>query len=140
MRNSAEYLHLKPGSPLPPVTVQPPYRAVVVIDAEVSRFWQTELSNWLVRSGCLYMMAWGSSCSSWDDSVDMANIEQFEFADIPEDKFVMTTWHADEPLSEAFWFSKNCATHPVIKLERTVVIHIAGEALEKELLTVYRDA
>ncbi len=86
------------------------------------------------------MMAWGSSCSSWDDSVDMANIEQFEFADIPEDKFVMTTWHADEPLSEAFWFSKNCATHPVIKLERTVVIHIAGEALEKELLTVYRDA
>lgn len=84
------------------------------------------------------MMAWGRNCSSWDDSVDIANIEQF--ADISESKFVMTTWHADESLSEAFWFSKNCASHPVIKLERTVVIHIAGEAREKELLTAYRDA
>lgn len=86
------------------------------------------------------MMAWGSNCSSWDDSVDIANIKQFKSADIPEDKFVMTTWHADEPLSEAFWFCKNCASHPVVKLKRTVVIHVAGEEQEKELLAAYRDA
>ncbi|SFU85243.1 hypothetical protein SAMN05216350_106194 [Polaromonas sp. YR568] len=140
MPNPAEYLHLRPESPLPPVTAQAPYRAVAVIDAEVSWSWQVELSNWLVRSGCLYMMAWGLNCSSWDDSVDVANIEQFEPANIPEDKFVMTTWHADKPLSEAFWFSKNCASHPVVKLDRIVVIHIAAEAREKELLTAYREA
>jgi hypothetical protein len=125
------------------VTVQAPlvpFRAVVAIDAEVSAHWQTELSNWLVRSGCLYMMAWGSNCSSWDDSVDIANIEQFESGNIPEDKFVMTTWHPDEALFEVFWFSKNCALHPVVELTRTVVIHISGGEQEKEFLTAYRDA
>ncbi len=122
------------------MTAQTPFRAVVVVEAEVSEDWQAGLSNWLVRSGCLYMMAWGSNCSAWDDSVDIANIEQFESTDIPEDKFVMTTWHADEPLSEAFWFSKNCASHPVVRLERTMIVHVAGEAREKELLTAYRDA
>jgi len=86
------------------------------------------------------MMAWGFNCSSWDDSVDIANIEQFKSADIPEDQFVMTTWHPDKPLSEAFWFCKNCASHPVVQLKRTVVIHVAGEEQEKELLTAYRDA
>jgi hypothetical protein len=140
MPNSAEYLHLRPGSSLPPVTAQPPFRAILVVDAEAAEAWQAELSNWLVRSGCLYMMAWGSNCSSWDDSVDVANIGQFEPADIPEEKFVMTTWHADQPLSDVFWFSRNCASHPVVELERTVVIHIADESREKELLKAYLDA
>ena len=86
------------------------------------------------------MMAWGCNCSAWDDSVDIANIEQFEPGDIPEDKFVMTTWHADKPVSEVFWFSKNCASHPVVKLKRTVMIHISDREREKELLTAYRNA
>lgn len=86
------------------------------------------------------MMAWGSNCSSWDDSVDIANIEQFEFGEIPGDKFVMTTWHADEALSQVFWFSKNCAFHPAVELERTVILHISDRERESEFVASYRDA
>ena len=113
---------------------------VVVVEAEVSPDWQSIVSNWIVGSGCLYMMAWGVECSSWDDSVDIANLEEFKFGEIPEDRFVMTTWHADEPLAEVFWFSKNNAFHPTVELQRTVLLHISAENREHELLAAYAEA
>jgi len=103
------YLHLKPQSSLPTWAFSSPYQAVLVIDAKVSLEWQEELSKWLVETGCLYMMAWGNDCSSWDDSVDMANMEAYDFKHIPESSFVMTTWHEKEPLSDVFWFVKYSA-------------------------------
>jgi hypothetical protein len=86
------------------------------------------------------MMAWGTKCSTWDDSVDIANLEQFDFGEIPDDSFVITTWHADEPLNEVFWFSKNNAFHPTVDLKRTVLLHIAEVDREAELIKSYADA
>ena len=83
------------------------------------------------------MVAWGENCSSWDDSVDMANLEQFEFKEIPEDRFVMTTWHSDEPLSEALWFAKHSAIHPTVALHHTLLLHISAENSEHELMGAY---
>src|SRR6516165_8013507 len=51
----------------------------------------------------------------------------FDYGEIPDDDFVMTTWHANESLQETFWFSERCAMHPSLKLERTYVVHIAPE-------------
>ena len=73
-----EYLQLRNNEVLPQIKTPHPFKCVVIIDASVSQEWQTKVSKWLVNSGCLYMMAWGNDCSSWDDSVDYANIEQFE--------------------------------------------------------------
>jgi hypothetical protein len=87
------YLHLAPEAALPDISALTPFRAVIIVEAAASSTWQAVVSEWLVRSGCLYAMAWGPGCSSWDDSVDMANIEQFEFKEVPKNKFVMTTWH-----------------------------------------------
>lgn len=142
MTERTEYLHLKPETPPPTIAALPPFRAVVIIEANVTPEWQSLVSSWLVKSGCLYMMAWGVNCSSWDDSVDMANGEQFNFASIPEDKFVLTTWHTDEPLEEVFWYSKNNALHSYssVELERTVLLHISANNRERELLKAYADA
>ena len=140
MSESVAYLHLKPGAELPELSPSKPVRMVVVVEAEVSPDWQSIVSNWIVGSGCLYMMAWGVECSSWDDSVDIANLEEFKFGEIPEDRFVMTTWHADEPLAEVFWFSKNNAFHPTVELQRTVLLHISAENREHELLAAYAEA
>jgi hypothetical protein len=90
MTQAAEYLAIKPETALPGSAARPPFRAVVIVEATVSPEWQSLVSNWLVRSGCLYVMAWDANCSSWDNSVDMANMEQFDFGEIPEDRFVMT--------------------------------------------------
>ena len=134
------YLHLKPEAALPEISRAVPARMVVVIEAEVSAEWQSIVSDWIIGSGCLYMMAWGVDCSSWDDSVDIANLEKFEFGEIPENHFVMTTWHTDEPLAEVFWFSKNNAFHPTVEFQHTVLLHISAESKERELLAAYAEA
>ena len=51
-------------------------------------------------------MAWGLECSEWDDSVDWAVLEKFDFGKIPDGHFVMTTWHENETLEEALCFAK----------------------------------
>ena len=134
------YLHLPHEAVLPDISALAPFRAVIIVESPVCPPWQAAVSEWLVRSGCLYAMAWGPGCSSWDDSVDVANIEEFEFKEIPEDKFVMTTWHDDEPLREVFWFCKNIAFHPSIELKNTLLLHIGPQGKEHELLEVYAEA
>jgi hypothetical protein len=133
------YLRLEPESTLPEITIEPT-RMVVIVVAEVSPEWQSLVSDWIVRSGCLYMMAWGFDCSSWDDSVDWANIDKYGDAPIPEDAFVVTTWHSDEPLEEVFWYSKNLAIHPVVDLHRTVILDISTVNRRDQLLKAYATA
>lgn len=135
-----KYLHLQPGDPLPPLDDAAPFRAVVVIGADVTPEWRGQASNWLVHSGCRYMMAWGVDCGAWDSSVDEASLAKFECGEISEDDFVMTTWHADKPLEEAFWFSQFCAMHPSLKLETTYIIHISPEANEAATLQAFAAA
>lgn len=117
-----------------------PARVVVIVEADVTPEWRSAVSRWLIDGGCLYMMAWGTDCSAWDDTVDFANMEQFDFEEIPNDKFVMTTWHPNEPLSESFWFAENMAFHPTVELERTVLLHIATQPREDALLQAYAEA
>jgi hypothetical protein len=86
------------------------------------------------------MMAWGKECSSWDTAVDIANIEEFSSSDIPEDRFVMTTWHNEEPLEEVFWFCKNCADHPTTSLPDVIILHISSEPDKETFLKAYNAA
>nr|CAS02490.1 putative integron gene cassette protein [uncultured bacterium] len=139
MESAPQYLHLAPGT-APPALVQQPTRVVVVLDQPVEPEWQHLASRWLIEAGCLYMLAWGPSYSSWDDSVDLANLEAFDYTDIPEESDAMTTWHADEPVEECMWFAKNCAMHSVAHLERTIILHIGPAAREHELVGAYAEA
>ena len=110
---------------------------VVIIEAEVSTEWQVRVTRWIVRSGCLYMMAWGIDCSSWDDSVDWANSDEFEGGVIPQDGWVVTTWHDDEPLEAALRYAKNVAVHSVVDLQRTILLHISTAERRDELIKAY---
>jgi len=134
------YLQLIPESALPDLSYLKPFRSIVVIEENVSQDWQNLVSMWLVESGCLYMMAWGNGCSSWDDSVDMANLKKFNFEYIPEDQFVMTTWHENELLSEVFYFAKNCAVHPTITIANVLILHFSPENKERAYLSEYEMA
>src|SRR3546814_7111478 len=137
--NAPEYFHLRPGHS-PPELHGAPYRAVVIIEAPVTAEWRSLVSAWLVKSGCLYMMAWGPDCSLWDDSVDYANLDEFEYGDIPDDRFVMTTWHNNKPLEEVLWFCEHTAHHPAVDLHRKILIHISPVERGAELLDDYQRA
>ena len=125
---------------MPDITRLKPYKSIVVIESPVSQEWQWAVSQWLVETGCLYMMAWGEGCSTWDDSVDMANLEAFDFGDTPEKDFVMTTWHESEPLEEVFRFAKTFAIHSEVELANTLILHIAASAKSAELMKMYASA
>lgn len=134
-----KYLQLQPNSNLPDISDTVPFRSVVIIEETVQEEFQRKVSDWLVNSGCLYMMAWGKNCKSWDDSVDKSNIKKFEHKEIPDENFVMTTWHDDEPLEEVFWFSKHCAFHPDIELKDTLLLHISFCNKENEFRIKFKD-
>lgn len=134
-----DYLHLAPEGIIPRARVRP-FRAVLIAEQGVSEVWRNEVAAWLVNTGCLYFIAWGVSCEVWHDSVDWAVLENFNFGDVPDERFVMTTWHDKEPLSEALWFAGNCASHPVVDLEETVIVHVAPEERRIGLMDAYRDS
>ena len=137
---TVKYLQLEPTSEVPDISALNPFRAVVIVEENVSLEWQIQISNWLVSSGCLYMMAWGLNCVTWDDSVDLANLEQFNHGDIPDEKLVITTWHENEPLKEVFWFSKHSAFHPDVDIKNNLLLHISKQNNEKYLLDKYTKA
>ncbi len=83
------------------------------------------------------MMAWGTDCSSWDDAVDIANLEQFDYGDIPEDQFVMTKWHDKQSLEDVLAFCKRSARHPTVELHHTILLHVAERSESKRLLNAY---
>lgn len=134
-RTGLHFLHLRPDAPLPVRAL--PGKVVLVIEAAVSQTWQWEASRWLVSSGCRYLLAWGKDCSSWDDSVDEANLERFYHADIPEDQFVITTWHEKEELEEVFRFAKHGTRHPVHDLREVLVLQISDYPRQEELEALY---
>jgi hypothetical protein len=137
---SVSYVHLPPEAHLPSIGEAGPFRAVLVLEQAVADDWQSRVSEWLVKSGCLYMMAWGVECSSWDDSVDWANLSVVGLEDIPDDQFVMTTWHDNEPLAETFWFAGFTAHHPTVPLEHVAIIDIGSTNRESEMLQAYEAA
>ena len=50
-----------------------------------------------VASGCAYVCTWGEGCEQVHDFFDAASIAA--------DRFVMSTWHAEESLPEALYFA-----------------------------------
>jgi len=72
---------------------------VYVHDQQFTLEEQKQLSDEIVAEGCRYAVCAGHLCSSWDDSVDMADLRRNNMA-INEKTFVMTSWHEDEPLED----------------------------------------
>lgn len=135
-----KYIRIKEQEVLPSLEHLSPFKCLVIISESVSQTRQNEVSDWLVKSGCFVMCAWGNNCSSWDDSVDWANIEQFNYNPIPPESFVLTTWHENESLEEAMFFMKHSITHEVHKLEYVVILHISSENQEAEFCALYANA
>ncbi len=111
MTNLPAYVLLAPESAPSEISAFDPFRALVIIERPVSTAWRDRISDWLVRSGRLHMMAWDENCSAWDDAVDFANMELFGFGDIPGDRDVMTTWHTEESFEEVVFLRKTM--HPI---------------------------
>jgi len=119
-----EYLHIKPNSEMPDGVFGTSYAVVVIVELEVTEDWRAQVSRWLVDSGCLYMMAWGKECLLWHHSVDYAHLDDWDNGEIPASRFVMTTWHENEPLEDVFWYAQNAATHQYLLTGNLLILDI----------------
>lgn len=137
-----EYLRVVETGGLPDMRDFKPFKAVAIIEIPVSQQRQHEVSDWLVRSGCRYMMAWGPGCNSWDDSVDMANMKRFSFGDIPDEEFIMTTWHEEESLDDVFHFARTAAItyDQSEELPNVLLLHLSEVEKKEELKARYKNA
>lgn len=124
----------------PPELPTSPFLAVVVSEIAVSEIWLNLVSSQIINSGCRYVVAWGIDCEKWHDWIDETLLEAFEHNDIPEERDVMTTWHNGEPLSDAFWFAGQCASHPSVELVETIILHITYEAQEFHMLKIFHES
>ena len=139
-KSKPRYIRLNNGSNFPELKITKPFKTIVIIEEKTSNEWQAAASFWLVQQGCRYMMAWGNECSTWDDSVDYANIEFFGYEQLQGEELVMTTWHDDETLQDVFLFSKNSAHHPTLDLSEVVIIHICQSEKKEFFLGEYTQA
>lgn len=133
------YIHLAPEN-VPRELSVGPFKAVIILEQTGFPAWRDKVCAWLVERGCLYCCVWGEDCEAWHDEVDRANIRAFDGETIPDDQFVITTWHAKESLSEALWFVGVAAEHPTVDLAQTVILHIAQNGRGSELVEQYRNA
>ncbi len=139
MTDPVAYFRIAEGEKLPDVSDYAPFRAVVVIDGAYSPEWQTEVSAWLVAAGCRFMLAWGKDCSSWDDSVDYAVLDVFDYGEIPDESFVDTTWHEHEPLVDVFDFARFGTTMDLPD-SAALIVHIGIKDRRDEFLQLWADA
>lgn len=103
-----------------------------VRDPAVTPDEQVALSDRIVAIGCRNAAILGFKCSSWDDSIDLANLEQFGFADIPDDRFVLTSWHTDESAEDVVEFVSRCSHAGGGEPTRFLVVCLGGSAVEYE--------
>jgi len=137
----AHYVRIAPSEPLPDIAGFAPFKAIVVLDSSYTGDWQSEVSDWLVSSGCRYMMAWGPASTTWDDSVDWSDLAARKFKE-DDSRFVMTTWHDDETLENAFWYSQFCAnfSYDDVELTNALIVDVSDVDRETEMLALFEQS
>ena len=66
----------------------------------------TRFAKRLIVAGCRHACTWSPGCVRVHDAFDAVNIDLDERV---EEIFVLTTWHDDDSLDEAMWYSLYCA-------------------------------
>lgn len=134
-----DYIRLETGAQLPDINRLNPFKSVVLVEEPVTAQWQEQVSNWLVSSGCRYLMASGIDADTWDDAIDLANMRQFNYAEIPAEDQIITTWHGAENIEDVLFFAKHSAWHPEVKIENLVLLHISPQDKSDLLNTIYHN-
>jgi hypothetical protein len=128
------YCYISPGEPLPDISGYAPFKAVLILERETPGEWRLSVADWMVAAGCRYAMTWGIDNETWHDDIDDSVLWKFHHGDVPDDHFIMTTWHAD--LDETFWFAQFCAnfSYDDVELPNTLLVHVAdAPAMEATL-------
>jgi hypothetical protein len=126
------YLHLPHGSPLPALPPGP-FKALLIAESIAMEEWREQTCESLARAGCRFFLAWGQDAREWRDAMNGA-------AAAAGGDLLIATWHPDQPLSEAMWFSVHQSDHPELALKYIVILHLTPQAQREEVLDQFSHA
>ena len=110
---------------------------IVVYDSQVSHDNRSAITDALIKQGCRYGVCLGYDCSGWDDSLDWSYIFSDPDFSPPNDRFVMSTWHEDEPLEDTIFHFLKCTKFDAFS-PRNFVVAIIGEGPHEEIIKLVR--
>lgn len=134
------YVQLTAESTLPDVSYLQPFKAVLISEQQPNQDRCRAISEWLVSSGCLYVLAWGKGSIDLYESVQAANQAAHIGEQIPDKHLIIATCHEDEQLADVLWFAKYSALHPCFPLDNVLLVHLARIYRGSELLEQYETA
>lgn len=136
------YRHLADNRAIPIPPELGVFACLVLIERPVTAAFRDQTCHALVERGCLYGMAWGMDCVLWDDAFDIANLEQVGWGDIPDDRFVMSTWHDGDTLGEAMRYAKVDAalSYADVWLTDLLVLDLSAAAREARITEIFERA
>jgi hypothetical protein len=122
-----KYLQLpRPFKFVPPFEGNEFVALLFVEDKQVTPEEQERLSDQIVAAGCRYAVCAGHLCSSWDDSIDMADLRRNNM-ETNEKTFVMTSWHEDEPIEDIVFHFFNATWFDHFVPENFLVVFVGGD-------------
>ena len=123
-----EYLHIKrPYSFTSPFKGADFVALIYAVDENITYEEQEAISDQIVTSGCRYAVCAGYKSSSWDDSIDMADIKR-NGGEVRDENLVMTSWHDNESLENIVFFFLNNTSFDYFTAERFVVLFVGGDS------------
>jgi hypothetical protein len=107
------------------------FDATDILGSELVRF-----ASGAIRGGATYVCVWGPDCARVHNAFDEADLEVN--GESTDDRVLMTTDHADEPLEEAVWFALNAA-YPAGAYESTTQATVLATIGSPAWATTVRD-
>lgn len=105
-------LHLTQSPAEPWRFIPPPgagaYALLLITLAPVSREEKNRLAAEIIASDARNIACWGVDCEDWHDTLDEAYLATDENFSPPDERFVMTSWHAKESLDHAVFYLWFC--------------------------------
>ena len=105
---------------------------IVAQDADVTSDEMNAVARELVDSGCRYAVCCGNDSSSWDDAIDFADIARRLYDSVTDDRVLLTTWHAEEPIDDVSKFFVMHTRFDGFEPRHYVILAIGDGELAKE--------
>ncbi len=100
------------------------------------------LADAVINSNCRYVVCGGMHCEAWHDAMDEAFLALDLEGEDYEERFVMTSWHADEPEGEVASFFVHSTASDDEPFTKYLVLQVGGgwEAMQRLKAAVREEA
>ena len=93
-----------------------------------------QLTTALIASEVRYGVCGGVECERWHDALDWAFLDQNLEGEAYDARFVMTSWHSEEPPDEVVFFFVNTTNFDAHDFDRFLIVQLGRDWAATEAL------